>query len=327
MATSLPICPDQIVASLQDALEADRHQCSGSGSGRPQSFPIGTQSTFPATAAAGPRLSSDVLSAEVTPVASGQACWAAGSCPLAASTDEESGFNPPAEELPGTGKGELCQVAVPDIDVSSRAVSSMSASMSAVSTAVSPPKNRTASVERLQTELFSLTMACVDGGFVRECSVLPPPSVEPLPKVSPFPPCCPPSSNHQHPDGHQLTPLPISEQIVASLHGRSSSPLHEGEPPLNYSEEDAAGQEGCTGEAEAVGTSAPCAQVLARDQAGRDQEGRDQEGAANGFEGALAPSRDTYPEATNRTASVARLQTELFTLTMDCIDDGDPFTP
>jgi len=86
----------------------------------------------------------------------------------------------------------------------------------------------------------------------------------------------------------------------------------------NYDgEEDDAGQECWAGEEEAVGTSAPGAQVRARDQEGRDQEGRDQEGAASfgdGFEGALAqpmtkPMAPTCAESSemNRTASLARL--------------------
>jgi hypothetical protein len=220
---------EQIVASLQGVLEADE---------------------------------ADIMSAEVTPVTSGNECWAAG-------RDEESGFTSPAEGFPGTSKCELCQVgasAFTDIDVSS-------------STAVSPPKNRTVSVERLQTELFSLTMECVDDGFVRECSFLPPPS----------------------------RGVP------------SSSPLHDGEPaarPLNHdSAEDDAGQECWAGEEEAVGTSAlnACAQALERDQ----------EGAADvvdGFGGAL-------DQPMNSTASVARLQAELFALTMERIDDGEPYTP
>jgi hypothetical protein len=172
----------------------------------------------------------DSMSAEVTPVASGQDCWAEG-------RDEESGFTSPAEGLPWHQQGRNCQVGSPaftDVDFSSRASS----------TSASPP-NRTASVERLQTELFSLTMECVVDGIVRECSVLPPPS----PGVLAF------------------------------------SPLHDRKPtarPLNYvSEEDDAGQECWAGEEEAVGTSFPdaCAQVPARDQeaaANLIEEGRDQ---------------------------------------------------
>jgi len=224
LITHLPTS-EQIAASLQGALEADEM---------------------------------DSMSAEVTPVASGQDCWAEG-------RDEESGFTSPADGIPDTSKGELCQVrspAITDIDVSGRASS----------TAASPP-NRTASMERLQTELFALTMKCVDDGCVRECSVLPPP----------FP------------------------WVLFSL------PLHDGKPaarPPNYhSEEDDTGQE-CSASEE--GTSAPdaCAQVPARDQ----------EGAANFVEEA----RD---QPMNRTASVARMQAELFALTMERIDEGEANTP